>query len=284
MRLKQITNLFLVVLSIFLFSCNDRKEANISPENLLTVNIKGKWELSDFPITLPEKQGVKKHSNLRKRISSLSLSPNLRLSTNGNKPFIEFLDDENFVISKGSWDNFYGKYSVLNSTSVLLEGIGEISNIELNANNLAFKINFQGTDISVNATKTGKISSNSKNSLLCIRWDLDTKQFEIDNDEIFWDGYEYDELKPDRLEVTFSEYGTYMGVIYSGKTILESEVSNWKWHETKTDAFNYWHGNDFYDGDYVLIEKLTRDILIVKETFDEEDYYDEIITVLHPAK
>lgn len=133
-----------LILSIFLFflSCKNSEELNITPEEKLTTQIRGKWKLDDFPLIKFQTQ-----INKNTRQNEIEIIPSVSSkieSSKGKKASLEFIDTENYILIDSNSAFWFGKYQVLSSTAILLERFGELAEIEVNERTLKFKSNYLG--------------------------------------------------------------------------------------------------------------------------------------------
>jgi hypothetical protein len=205
------------------------------------------------------------------------------------KGFIEFIDDETFIIVDEDFDTIYGKYKLLNMSSISLEGIGEIFDIQITTESLKFKFKNEGSILTVNANKAKAITENARNTLLCRNWEIDDRQFEIDNGEPLFSEFDNKWFKekyglvPNRNEIIFSKYGTYLSLAYRENTLLAVKTANWEWNEIKGyNYFNYWWWDYLDEDNYCSIDQLTKDVLKITNSWEWSTAYTKY--VLYPVE
>lgn len=191
--------------------------------------------------------------------------------------FIEFLEDNTYVVLDGNGDAYSGSFKT-EGDKVTLTNLGDITEITIEDGKISFKFTHAETKktSTVAASKADPIKSDDRTTALSRTWELLP---EADGREIFEEPLELwndDEDEPfatinvERVTVTFSASGSYIIRIYAeGGELVETDVSNWKWHSTDPNRFVYsWAGweVDEYE-DYVEILELNANSLKLNESW-----------------
>lgn len=251
---------------------NPPKETPELREQLL-----GKWTFDGTGVSLTaatSTQQVSVRGIARTIVKKMDLGATEAPTT---EAFIEFLEDDTYVLLDGSDDAYSGSFKT-EGDKVTLTNLGDITEIKIEDGKISFKFTHAETKktSTVAASKAEPIKSSDRTSVLSRVWELlpeaDGKGI-FEEPMEFWDD-EGDEpyaiVNIELITVTFTSSGTYMVHVYAeGGEIVETDVMNWDWHSTNSNRFVYsWGGWEVdEDNDYVEILELNANSLKVKETW-----------------
>lgn len=247
--------LFFFAFSIFA-SCkkDDKTSLTPTPTPALYSTVLGKWTV------IRPSSGRVQHNIASKIQSPAELTS------------IEFLNDSTYVIVMGENEVTTGIFTVTDSTSITLSGLGSLSEIKIADGKMDFKLYYNGSVLVLSASKAAEIALTGDTKLLCRTWYLT-------NTDSLYDDYENG---TDKITVLFSASGTYLVQNFRKDTLLEADIANWKWHATKAKTIIYWWDGDVPDeNDAVTITELTGTSLKLTETFTEgnnTEVYNYVLT------
>ena len=247
--------LFFFAFSIFA-SCkkDDKTSLTPTPTPALYSTVLGKWTV------IRPSSGRVQHNIASKIQSPAELTS------------IEFLNDSTYVIVMGEDEVTTGTFTVTDSTSITLSGLGSLSEIKIANAKMDFKLFYNGSVLVLSANKAAEIALTGDTKLLCRTWYLT-------NTDSLYDDYENG---TDKITVLFSAAGTYLVQNFRKDTLLEADIANWKWHTSKPKTIIYWWDSEEPDeNDAVTITELTGTSLKLTETFTEgnnTEVYNYVLT------
>ena len=247
--------LFFFAFSIFA-SCkkDDKTSLTPTPTPALYSTVLGKWTV------IRPSSGRVQHNIASKIQSPAELTS------------IEFLNDSTYVIVMGEDEVTTGTFTVTDSTSITLSGLGSLSEIKIANAKMDFKLFYNGSVLVLSANKAAEIALTGDTKLLCRTWYLT-------NTDSLYDDYENG---TDKITVLFSAAGTYLVQNFRNDTLLEADIANWKWHTSKPKTIIYWWDSEEPDeNDAVTITELTGTSLKLTETFTEgnnTEVYNYVLT------
>ncbi|MFT3705529.1 MAG: hypothetical protein QM802_24380 [Agriterribacter sp.] len=245
-----------VVAAIALFaSCkkDDTTSPTPQPTNPLYSSVLGKWNVTT---TAGRIQG---------NVSSKIQSPLQLLS-------IEFLSDTTYIVVMNDNTVTTVTFKITDSTSITLPDFGTLSEIKVADGKMNFKLQYNGSNITLSANKAAEIALTDDTKLLCRTWYLHN------TDSVYGD---YED-GTDKITVLFSSAGTYLVQNYRQDTLINADIANWKWHPTKPKTILYWwDGDEPSDNDAVTITELTSTSLKMTETYidgNDTETYNYVLT------
>lgn len=300
--------LFLLAGMTLLFSCSKNDDNPLTdPINeaaqKLQKDVQGKWLFSsDISIGRVSvgSQGKKSAISLLGRHLPLQVEPNGTAGTNGTlgdvPGFIEFTSDSSYIIYDENQKVYTGKFEAGSGDSIVLKGIGYLTNIVINGEVMNFKLYYAAGNktITITSNKAAAIPADNRTSVLCKgSWYitpeesgaeiLGSEDYELDdNGEPIW-------YTVDSATFTISTNGTYLIQTFSAGKLKVADMANWKWHSTKSDRFVYAWDNEPFDEENndVLINELTATSLKLTESYDSNgDGIDDEFSkwVMKPAR
>lgn len=162
----------------------------------------------------------------------------------------------------------FGTYEVVNATTLKLNGFGTLSFPEIGTQSMTMTLNpTGGTGQTFTATKVSQtIPSSNRAEMLCKTWQLNKIEF------FGFTAQEKEELEKEvegrDQTVLFSMAGTYF---VKENTTDEGELAKWKWKNQELTQFYYTWDDDWEDGTYVEINKLTQTQLEIKEYYRDDN-------------
>lgn len=297
--------LFLLAGMTLLFSCS-KNDDDPAPDpdkeaaQKLQKDVQGKWLFStDIVIgrVAASTQGKKPQRSLLGRSLPQQVEPNGTTGTTGDVPgFIEFTSDSTYIIYDENEKVYTGKFEAKSGDSIVLSGIGYLTNISITSDKMNFKLYYTAGNktITITSNKAAAIPADNRTTLLSKSPWYITKE-ESGADWIGSEEYEYDgngnptPYTIDSVTFLMSNNGTYLVQIFSGGKVKEASMANWKWHSTKANAFVYaWDGEPFdEERNDVDITELTAERLKLTESYDSDGDDIEDTTdkwVLKPAR
>lgn len=177
---------------------------------------------------------------------------------------IEFLADSTFIYQELSKNSVVGKYLIVSGNEVTLAKNGKVSGVTIDGTKLSGSVTWNAATMKVSGNKVSTVVTGSKTDLLARAWTL-TK---LEDGNLLNDN----DFGADKLNVIFSQAGTYLGQFLAGANIIEEANMNWRWHSTKPDQLVYWETGSPVneERDYVVIRELTGSILKTTEYRDGE--------------
>lgn len=252
MKVYSLTTLLLLGLSIFTSCKKDDHPAPTpppEPEKTLFEVILGKWEFNN---TSSRKSGGATVSN-KNQGERIAVA-------------IEFLNDSTYMLLFSNGDVIDGKFSLADSTTIDLTGLGTLSDLSISDSMSSFKLSTPEWGVlSITALKAEEIPESVNTTLLCRTWKLDST---VAGPATFFsqggDGYL-------QIKLMFSKSGTYFLRQFSPDTLHRAESTSWRWHSTKPNTYVFsWEGED----KEVTIKELTETSLKMEDEWIYYEYYD----------
>lgn len=247
--------LFFFVFSIFASCKKDDKASPTPPETpALYQTVLGKWNV------------IRPSGRIQQNSISSKIQSPAELTS------VEFLSDSTYVIVMDENEVTTGTFTVTDSTSITLSGLGNLSEIKVADGKMNFKLYYNGNSITLSANKAAEVALTGDTKLLCRTWYL------TNTDSI----YEDYEDGTNKITVLFSAAGTYLVQNFRNDTLLEANIANWKWHATTPKTIQYWwDGEEPDEDDAVTITELTSASLKITETYTEgnnTEVYNYVLT------
>lgn len=287
--MNYIKSFTMLLMMAFVISCSkDNPEIADDPANAseLREKILGKWTFDNdigFEVSGAYRGKAFRTSarseNAARPLVSRSMGVRAEAVQSGANGFVEFLDDNTYLLYDGYEGFFSGKFEAKDGQTLLLSELGTITDIRFAQEKIDFKVTFSGTNqtLTVVANKAADVPMDDRTKLLCRTWLLSDVE---DGQEIYDEPYEiYDNdgnlvesMDVDKLTITMSSAGTYAIRVYSNEKIVGMDMANWKWHSTNSNQFVYWwfDWEPDEDEDFVEIRELTQNVFRTLEYW----YYD----------
>ncbi|WP_295117150.1 hypothetical protein [uncultured Chitinophaga sp.] len=224
----------------------------------LSTKVLGKWSL-----------GSEVEIGARKAGSTLAKE------TSVGEGFVEFLADSTYYIHDARGKFYTGKYSALDSINISLGSFGKITAISFTSTGINFKLTYgaNNEELTLAGVKIQTAAADDKTKLISRIWSL-TKE---DNGESMfgqwpvWDaageivGYK----QIDSITIQFSTYGTRILRRFENTVLIDTDVTNWKWHATEANRFLFYPvGTNPGEYPYETALELTKDIMKTEQVAD----------------
>ena len=299
MKYLRITAILWLLTTVFACSKDDPAPKDEStpppPSPVETVELReqliGKWTLdagfSLSPVAVQQRAAIKGDA-ARAIVKKMDVTLQ---AVEGGTAFIEFLDDDTYLLVDANGITFSGLFEIDGNDAVVLSDLGNISELVIEGGKISFK--FTNAETSETVTATGSrvevLDLDDRTNKLVHTWELlpeaDGKSFFEEPLEIWGenDTVATDTVMVTRATVTFSASGTYIVRMYAdGEKLVMAEASNWQWHSTDANKFVYWTPGWELDEeeDSIEITKLDDSSLHTLESWEEEEG-NMVTSVLH---
>lgn len=252
---------------------------NTAALNRLYANLQGKWGFSNIILQARQSAAIKASTKFN-RMGGLHIQARAADDKTG---YIEFTTDSTFLLEDGEGKYYTGKYSLKDSTTAELKGLGTLTKINFSQNAISFTLNYGANGAitaAVTGTKATAVATDDRTKSLCRLWYLTAeengKDFIGQETEIYdQNGNLVETFILDSLTYRATIYGTYVVEQYSKKVLKQSSVMNWKWHPTNSERFLYWDSNYDQGGGEVLIRSFKDNVLKLSDYYDPKESPDE---------
>ena len=236
--------------SVF-FSCkkDDAPAPGPGPdEPTLFEKVQGRWDAAVEPVGRITTPSNASHKNL--------MMPHVTS--------VEFFGDSSYILVFNYNDAYYGKLSVIDSTSFDFKGFGAISDIQITGDSISFNcVYMDEIPLSVKVGKVEDLAIPNEQKSLLKTWVMTTEE----DGESYYDRLEAED---GAIKFLFTAAGLSLTTRDNGESWL---AENWKWHPDTANAvilYNIEANNNYY---YKIVE-LTGSTLKVEETAREPIYDD----------
>jgi hypothetical protein len=207
-------------------------------------------------------------TDTKKSISKKWIIENRKSTLSSDYIWFEFNLDDIYIIGKTDGTILSGSYTISDDTkSIRLTNYGVMTINTLSDTEFAFslKLNNSTDSITLSATPAQVIASSSKTDMFCRNWNLDKT---TDSDTTIL----YPNTESTKLEVIFSNYGTYFVTNVYKDSTTEYLNRQWKWKDQSETIICYGDLTCNCTGDNeVTIVELTNTLLKMNE--DGELYF-----------